>query len=106
MAPWVELASVQYSDGSPTLGGSGHFRQIDSETDLVLAPITAQDGAAIEGHWGFQFRDGARVLADYPTEQDARDELSAALSVCAFSVQGAESSSVAKPAARKRAGSS
>jgi hypothetical protein len=98
---WVEQAKVQHGDdGSPMLVASGQFRQLDAETHIALA----QWGA---GRWGFQFTDGQRVLADYPTEQAARTALHDAVGVVRFDVQGDGPAPADKPAAtRKRAGSS
>lgn len=102
---WVEQAKIRHgADGGPAMVGSGRFRRVDSESDIVLA----QWGT---GRWIFQLLDGTHLLADYPTEQDARAALVRALPVYVFGEQDAEPTPDAEPAtkttaARKRASSS
>jgi hypothetical protein len=98
---WVELAKLQRGD-DPVLVATGRFRRIDSGTELVLSEITRRDGTPYEGHWGFTFASGGRVLADYPTEHDARAALLDAAGPMAFTVQGTDSVPSEKPSRAPR----
>lgn len=94
---WVEQAkTTEYGADGPVMTGSGRFRQLDAESDIVVA----QWG---NGRWGYHLSDGARVLADYPTEQAARDALAEALGVHTFAV-GDGSTPAEKAVTRKRTG--